>query len=84
MEFIVCAVKDEAMEQFLQPIFCHTREEAKRHFAYQLSNNPVWKMNSEQFTLYQVGVFDSTSGSINGNVDLICKGVDILPSQKGE
>lgn len=95
MEFIIAAVKDKIMGEMLQPIFVHNQDEAKRFFQHQLKSNPIWKENPEQFELYDLGLFDSSTGNICGNdekfntniapiihPELICKGTDILT--KGE
>lgn len=95
-EFYITSVKDECTGEFLSPVFVHNKEEAKRFFSYQLNNTELWKQNAEQFTLWDLGLFDSTTGNIIGNdepgtvtdipvihPDLICKGTDIIP-KKGE
>ena len=84
MKTIIVSVKDKVTEQFLQPIFVHNEEEAKRVFAYQLQSNPLWKDNAEQFEIYNMGWFDTERGTISGidqkqefRNELICKGTDL-------
>lgn len=94
MEFLIMAVKDKVTGEFLQPIFVHNHEEAKRYFAWQLENTPTWKENAEQFELYDLGMLDTETGNIIGNdtlpfsdvpiihPDYVCKGTDLIDSRK--
>ena len=91
MEYIIISVKDTCMKELMTPQFVRNQDEAKRLFAYQLKNNPIWRENPEQFELYDLGLFDSETGNIIGNDDkfstelapvihpeMICKGTDLL------
>ena len=95
MEFIIISVKDKITGEFMSPQFVHNEEDAKRLFAYQLKNNPIWNENTEQFELYNLGILDTKTGNIVGNdempfsdvpiihPELICKGLDLI-DKKGE
>ena len=63
----IVAVKDELAEGYLQPTFVAKKEEAIRIFAWQINNNKIWKDNSADFSLYHLGTFDETTGTIIGN-----------------
>lgn len=76
----VYTIKDKITEQFMQPIYLHNEDEAKRLFSYQLENTPLWKDNAEQFYLFKTACFDQESGVTIGlnEPDLICKGNDLI------
>ena len=95
MEFIIISVKDKVTKEFMQPVFVHNHDEAKRLFAFQIEKTELWKENIEQFELYDLGLFDSESGNIIGNdetfdtdlatvlhPELICKGSDLLTGEE--
>lgn len=94
-EFIIIAVKDKTMDEVMTPNFVHNHEEAKRLFKYQITSNPIWKENAEQFELYDLGLLDTKTGNIIGNdkkplnkliptihPELICKGTDLIEVRK--
>lgn len=94
-EFIIVSVKDKTMGEFMNPMFVHNQEEAKRLFKYQLTSNPIWKDNAEQFEMYDLGLLDTQTGNIIGNdeeplnnlaptihPELICKGTDLIEVRK--
>lgn len=85
------------MKELMTPQFVRNQDEAKRLFAYQLKNNPIWRENPEQFELYDLGLFDSETGNIIGNdkkfstelaavihPQLICKGTDLVERRLNE
>lgn len=94
-EFIIVSVKDKLTGECMQPVFVHNADEAKRLFKYQLETTPLWKDNPEQFELYDLGLFDTSSGNIIGNdekfstemapiihPEIICKGTDLITGKE--
>lgn len=66
MEFY--AIKDETANRFMSPSLIATEDEAKRAFKSQVNNIQIWKDNPEDFSLYRLGSFDETTGTIIGIV----------------
>ena len=73
-EFHIVAVKDELTGKFLQPTFGEDLDAIKRIFAYQINNNPIWKDNASDFSLYRIGLFHEKSGMIIPELDKLCSG----------
>lgn len=67
-KFTIAAVKDELSGTFLQPTFAGTLDEIKRSFKYQINNNPIWRDNPSDFSLYNIGEFDDQTGEIISSV----------------
>lgn len=72
------AIRDEAAEVFLDPMIDQTDETAKRNFAYALKNNQMMGFRPSDFSLWQIAVYDSTSGSIEPlqSIKLLMRGND--------
>lgn len=62
----IYTVKDELTNTFLNPAVIKSDDEAKRLFKYQVNNTPIWKDNPEDYSLYKVGTFDDSTGTIIG------------------
>ena len=63
----IYAIKDELTGKFMQPFFLKGKthkEEAERLFKSQGSNITLWKDNPSDYALYEIGVFDEESGSL--------------------
>lgn len=73
-EFYVISVKDELTGKFLNPAFAESLEAAKRLFAYQVNNTPVWKDNPSDFSLYHIGYFNQKSGMIIPEMNKLISG----------
>lgn len=69
MIFDMYAIKDELTGRFLEPQFFRSEDEAKRNFAYNINNIPMWKDNSADYSLYKLGSFSEDEGYL---IDSIC------------
>lgn len=80
------AVKDTVAENFLEPLFVDNEAQAKRWFASNIKNIPLWRENAEQFELYRIGEWDGNKGVITGKGlkpgtaegKFVCKGSDLI------
>lgn len=62
---VIYAVKDELTGTFFTPIFLKGEEptkQAERVFSEMVNNNPIWKSNPNDFSLYKLGEFDEKMG----------------------
>lgn len=84
--FEMYCVKDTVADNFLEPLFVNNEAQAKRWFASNLKNIPLWNENAEQFELYRIGQWDGNQGEIRGKgikpgtaqPQFICKGSDLI------
>lgn len=68
MKVGVYAVYDSAPEVFLNPVYCRSDEEAARAFSDQvLHPESNFGKNPEFFTLFKIGNFDDSTGTIDGH-----------------
>lgn len=64
---------------FTPPIPMENREYAKRYFKTQVLENPTIKDTPEDFTLWEVGEFETATGElVPCNIELIAKGEDYV------
>lgn len=74
----IYSVKDELSGRFHNPMFLgdspSTEAEAIRIFKTQLENTTVWKANPEDFSLFQIGAMDDTTGLITTELTKITGG----------
>lgn len=63
--FIVCAVKDRALDAFMQPFFVQTIGVANRSFTDEV-NRPESPMyaHPDDYDLHQIGNYDDSTGQI--------------------
>lgn len=62
----IYAVKDELTGTYFTPIFLkgeETQKQAERVFSEMINNNPIWKNNPNDFSLYKLAKFDETTGA---------------------
>ena len=64
--FNIYTVKDELTNKHMEPCFIYDEKEALRLFKHQINNIPLWKDNSSDYSLYKIGTFDQSSGTIIG------------------
>ena len=65
MIFIVCAVRDRAVDAFGRPIFVATNGAAIRSFSDEVNRSGAdspMHQHPEDYDLYQLGTFDDGSG----------------------
>lgn len=78
----IYSVKDELSGKFLNPFFLGdsetTEDEAIRIFRNNINNISLWKDNATDFSLYQIGAMDDTTGSIAGEATKIIGGRAVL------
>lgn len=82
MEYNIYAVKDEMTETFLTPIFVERESEAIRSFTWQINNTPIWDDNASDFSLYQLGYFNSNTGELKGEMKKIISGHSVRREKK--
>lgn len=67
---IVVAVRDRAMDQFMQPFMVPTVGAAVRSFADEINrhdNDAVMSKHPEDYDLYQIAVFEEDTGLYSEN-----------------
>lgn len=82
MKTIFFAVKDELAETFYAPSLFNTEAEATRNFKTAINNNPIWRDNASDFSLYKLGEFDDVTGMITSELHKVCSGHSV--KTKGE
>lgn len=66
--FIVCAVRDRAMDAFMQPFFCQARGIANRSFADEINRkDSPFAGHPEDFDLYELGTYEDSTGSLKSH-----------------
>lgn len=75
MKLNVYVMKDNKVG-FMQPTFDQTDAIAIRNFKYAITNNDFLNVNSSDFDLYKIGIYDSDSGIIDAlsTPEFICSG----------
>ena len=68
------AVKDELSNTFLAPVLMNSEAEAQRQFKTQINTIPIWKENSEDFSLYELGEFNDETGELIGHIEKLTGG----------
>lgn len=67
MEYSMYSVKDELTGKFMSPMFVekdeYAEKQAIRQFKSNLNNIKLWKDNPNDYSLWEVGVFDDMSGT---------------------
>lgn len=64
----IYAVKDELTGTFFTPIFLkgeNVLKQAERVFSEMVNNNPIWKNNPNDFSLYKLGTFNENNGFLD-------------------
>ena len=78
---MMCAVKDRALDAFMQPFFVDSIGVAVRSFSDEV-NRAESPMNShpEDYDLYHVGFFDEDTGNVSssGEVRCIARAQDVI------
>lgn len=68
MKFIVCAVRDRAVDQYMTPMFVSAVGQAERAFRDEVNRKQEGNMlnsHPEDFDLYLLGSFDGDSGTFS-------------------
>jgi len=66
---LVCAVYDNGVKAFLNPIFCSTRGEAIRSFSDAVADERApFKAHPEDYSLFVLGEYDEGLGIFENNV----------------
>lgn len=65
MNFIVTSLYDEKTKQYMVPVVEQTEAVARRNFAYALSSNASLAFAASDLRLYQIGMFDSDTGTLS-------------------
>lgn len=75
----VMSVKDLARNSFMGTRTVNAVREAQRDFKYLVENDPVVSKSPADFELYQIGVFNPSSGQISGITPTrISRGTDFV------
>lgn len=68
MEYLMFSVKDEMTGKLMNPMFIengdYAEQQAIRQFRSNVNNIKLWKDNPNDFSLYQVGIFDDEAGAM--------------------
>ena len=64
MKQTICAVRDSAIDGYLQPMYVQKSQQAVRAFTKEV-NNPQSPMydTPDDYSLYEIGEFDSDTGA---------------------
>ena len=64
MKYVICSVRDAAVEAFMRPFPAESEKQAVRSFSDECFNmeSPFAK-HPDDYTLYKVGEFDSETGN---------------------
>lgn len=84
MKHFICAVRDEALGQYIQPFTVQAIALAERAFTDECkaSDSPPGK-HPEDYSLWLLATYDPESGGIEPQAPLlIMRGVDIVPVTK--
>lgn len=65
MNFIITSLYDEKTKQYMVPVVEQTEAVARRNFAYALSSNASLAFAASDLRLYQIGSFDSDTGTLS-------------------
>lgn len=60
------AVKDE-LSGFTPPVVCKDTDNAIRYFRYKVNTEEMLKQNPEDFSIWEVGSFDTDKGTVVGS-----------------
>lgn len=80
MIFIVCAVRDRALDAFMSPIFVQAIGVANRSFSDEINRTEsAFHSHPDDFDLYQIGSFDDSNGQLT-SIDprVIARGKDVI------
>lgn len=83
-EYLMCAVKDELNETFLNPVFSPDEKDILRLFEYQVNNTPLWKDNASDFSIYQLGYYNEITGEVRGEMKKIAGGRSVLRKENND
>ena len=64
MKMKVCSVFDSKAEAYLQPFYSRSRGEALRAFEDAVNREGSFKAHVADYTLFEIGEFDDSSGQI--------------------
>lgn len=70
MKFVMCAVRDRAIDTWANPFFARAIGEAIRSFTDEVNrasaDNQLYQ-HPEDFDLYELGIYDNESGTVISN-----------------
>lgn len=82
MRFAMYAVKDEMTQKFMNPMFVEENNLADnlaiRDFKTNVNRIELWKQNSNDYSLYKVGIFDDENGAESCVVTKIASGRSVV------
>lgn len=79
----IYAIKDEALNRFMQPFFTHTNAAAIRAFGDHVNENgSPSNQHPGDYTLFYLGHFDEETGTITGDTERLVSGADVLDAGK--
>lgn len=66
-KMLVLSIYDAAIEEYMQPFYSRTRDEAKRMVLNSLTEDSQLMKHPKDFTVFVVGVFDAFTGEMSGH-----------------
>lgn len=80
---IICAIKDNAVEAFGQPIFVNHRNEAIRAFGDEMQNpQSTMHKHPNDYDLYIIGRYNEETGELfDDSKERIARGIDYVQSE---
>ena len=78
----IVAVKDNLVENFMQPTFVGTLAEAQRLFEYQINSIELWKNNASDYELWSLGKYDAETGAITSELHKMINGSAVIRKEK--
>lgn len=80
MKLVMCAVRDAATEMFGRPFFVQSRAVAVRSFRDEVRRGDAQNdlhNHPEDFTLFELGSFDDSTGVFEPNLGSILRATDV-------
>lgn len=80
--YVICAVRDQAVKAFNNPMFFRTVDEARRSFGDAVADpkNTSFSMHAPDYSLWQIGTWDDNGTLVAGEPTCLMQAVDCIPS----
>lgn len=84
MRLVICAVRDKAVDAFLQPMFFRSKGEALRSFLDAIKSNAVFSAHPEDYDFYELGSYDDNTGEfLSSGPVVLLTGMQASVKEKG-
>lgn len=84
MRFEIYAVRDKAVDAFVQPLFFRSKGEALRSFLDAVKSNDMFKAHPEDYDFYSLGTYDDNTGEfVSAGPVVVLTGMQAASKEKG-